>query len=57
MNLNRYRILEDGSHFFHTFKDGQLFNENIWLENKHGVKKENGEYYKYYTDELSIDES
>ena len=33
MNLNRYRILEDGSFTFHTFKEGQNFNQNLWLEN------------------------
>jgi hypothetical protein len=32
MNLNRYRIKEDGGYVFHTFQEGQKFNADVWLE-------------------------
>jgi len=63
MNLKRYRILEDGSHSFHTFIKGQRFNIDIWLEDNHsqrgviGQDEDNndiyGDYYKYYNEDLT----
>lgn len=59
MNFNRYRILEDGSFTFHTFKEGQNFNKDAWLENDGRFEKkletitginEDGTEYNYQID-------
>lgn len=56
MNLNRYRILPDGSYEFHTFLDGQVFNNNVWLEDNGKFKlKEDGSYAAYYNEDQTID--
>ena len=54
MKLDRYRVLEDGSHIFYTFKNSN-FNKDIWLENTHGVLNDSGEYYRWYNEDGTVD--
>ncbi len=51
--MDRYKIDADGSHTFHTFKEGQMFNPLVWLENKGNFElSKNGEYFSYYNQEM-----
>ncbi len=51
--MDRYKINADGSHTFHTFKEGQMFNPLVWLENKGNFELDkNGEYFSYYNQEM-----
>jgi len=58
MSLNRYRIVKDGEYEFHTFKEGQKYNEDKWLGNtgQFELNDDDGEYYTFYKDDFTQDE-
>ena len=53
--LKRYQVTNE-EYTFHTFKKNQVFNLDIWLENKGDFEKlEDGSYAIYYNDDKTID--
>jgi hypothetical protein len=55
MSVDRYRVV-GGKYVFYSFREGQLFNNDVWLENDGRFEKVNGEYAEYYNEDGSLDQ-